>query len=664
MKTIKMKLISLTTGTLIVVCLALGIVAAWMSTKAIQENISTNIENTAQNAATIVAVNIDKELRILEQIAGRTRVSDPGNSMEDRARALNDDLKRNGYTRLAFIDTDGMAHYSDGTSKDLADRSYVNAALSGSANVSDTIVSKVDSSVVMAYAVPVRHKDQIVGAVVAIRPGEYISSTIKDVHIGGTSYTYITAKSGVFQAHPDSELVKTQYNILEESTKDPKLTDLADLVTKMTSGESGHGTYWFKGVDKYMGYAPIQGTNWAIGVTIPVNEVMTPVTALTQTLIVATLALVAVGFIGAWIIGRQIATPIVAATAHASTMAKGDFSQDVPTAFLSRKDEIGLLANAFDEMTRNFRSLIGVVVELAQQVAASSEELMAVSDQVHTAANEIAKSVEEIAEGATDQAKETESGALRAAELGGLIDGERDKLFELESASTAIRVQVNEGLQSVDVLQKKTDETQTATYAISKGINLTDESSRKIGEASNMISAIATQTNLLALNAAIEAARAGEHGRGFAVVADEIRKLAEQSTESTRVIDSMVAELRKNSQASVMNMDVVASAIAAQLASVRDTETKYKDIAGSVENSLDLIGALSASSGQMNKNKEIIIEVMGGLSAIAEENAASTEEVSAGVHIQSTSIEEIAHASRNLAELAQALTEAGAKFKM
>ena len=138
------------------------------------------------------------ELRILEQVAGRTRVSDPANPMEDRAKALADDLKRNGYTRLAFVDLAGMAYYSDGTSKDLSDRAYVKKALAGTPNVSDTIVSKVDGSVVMAYAVPVKFKDAMVGALVAIRPGDFIGNTVKDVSIGGTSYAYIISKTGVF----------------------------------------------------------------------------------------------------------------------------------------------------------------------------------------------------------------------------------------------------------------------------------------------------------------------------------------------------------------------------------------------------------------------------------------------------------------------------------
>lgn len=126
-------------------------------------------------------------------------------------------------------------------------------------------------------------------------------------------------------------------------------------------------------------------------------------------------------------------------------------------------------------------------------MAASSEELTAVTDQVYQASNEISRSVEEIAEGASDQAKETEAGVEQASELGEFIDGEAQRLEGLGVSSAQIHRKVSEGLQAVSLLKEKADETQTAVTAIAEGIGLTNESSRRIGEASNMISSIAEQ---------------------------------------------------------------------------------------------------------------------------------------------------------------------------
>lgn len=341
MKTIKSRLIMMTAVMLMIVCVSFGVISILMSTNTIENDISANIEGKALDAAQIVTVNIDKELRILEQIARETKISDPANLIKDKTNALAEDLNDHGYTRLAFVDMKGMAYYSDGTSKNLSDREYVKTALKGNSTVSDTIVSKVDGSVVIAYAVPVKLNDLMVGALVSIRPGEFISNTIKDISVSGTSYAFIVSKAGVVQAHPNLELVKTQYNFITEAKKDPKMAALGNLVIKMAKREKGHGTYWFKGVDKYMGYAPILGTTWSLGVAIPQSEVMAPINKLKKTLIIVTIGLLLLGLLGAWAIGGSIAAPIMAATTHAKRMGSGDFSNDVPKEFLARKDEIG-----------------------------------------------------------------------------------------------------------------------------------------------------------------------------------------------------------------------------------------------------------------------------------------------------------------------------------
>jgi methyl-accepting chemotaxis protein len=78
------------------------------------------------------------------------------------------------------------------------------------------------------------------------------------------------------------------------------------------------------------------------------------------------------------------------------------------------------------------------------------------------------------------------------------------------------------------------------------------ERTSQIGTITNVVSDLANQTNMLALNAAVEAARAGEHGKGFSVVASEIRKLADESKKSAERINTLVEDIQKATNATVM----------------------------------------------------------------------------------------------------------------
>lgn len=365
-----------------------------------------------------------------------------------------------------------------------------------------------------------------------------------------------------------------------------------------------------------------------------------------------------------YFISKAISIPMALAINHMQEVSEYNISKDVPPVFMNRKDEIGDLGRAIQKIEENLRGLLKSIGNTSEQVAASAEELTTTSQQSAAAAEEVAKTIEQISRGATDQAQSTTEGSEKLMELGNLIEEDKRHVEILNESSNKVNELVRQGIDILDKLSIKTKENGDAAGSVYESIKKTNESSGKISEASNLIASIAKQTNLLALNAAIEAARAGEHGKGFAVVADEIRKLAEQSTESTKIIDNMVKALQQDSEKAVEIMEGVEVIIKEQMESMNFTENKFKEMNEAMKESKQAVEILNQAKKQMTEKKDEVLDTIQTLSAVAEENAAGTEEASASMEEQTASMEEITSASEGLSKLSQELQALIEKFKI
>lgn len=499
-----------------------------------------------------------------------------------------------------------------------------------------------------------------VGADISLTSLQEITSGVKLYESG---YGVLISNSGQFVAHPNADII-TQ-NVSDFVT-------IEGVVNNIQNGE----TFAYAQESKVTGktsiytHTPVSigrsTTPWSFVTVALEDEVMASVRSITTLSIISSLVGVVVVAVIILIIINSLIGPIARVSHIVEDFSNYDFTyklSDADEKVASRNDEIGIMFTAVKKMNKNIVQLISQLNDSSNSVAASSEELLATSDMALSAALEASRAVEDIAHGATDQAKDTESGVLAIEALSTLIEDEHKLIEQFNGLTANVDALKSEGLEILDDLVHRTEATSNSTANVRTAIVNTKESAIQIENASQMIRNIADQTNLLALNAAIEAARAGEAGRGFAVVADEIRKLAEESNKFTEEISKIIIGLTEQTNNAVSTMDEVNQIVSEQSESVGKTNDKFSGIASAIGNMKNSLVEINQAGDTMREKKNDLMTIMQNLAAISEQNAASTEEVTASVEQQTSSMDEVNSSSRSLSTLAEDMQQNVSRFK-
>ncbi|QHA36643.1 HAMP domain-containing protein [Rossellomorea marisflavi] len=341
--------------------------------------------------------------------------------------------------------------------------------------------------------------------------------------------------------------------------------------------------------------------------------------------------------------------------------AGGDLTKRI---HVKSRDELGGLAEDTNKLIAGISVLVRQVTEMAENVSASSQELLASAEETSHTISSIAETSSEIAAGSEDT---TSRMSASLQKMNSLEEASRFLFQQAEQVkSTAIGMKnaAEKGGESVRESSEKMQGIEETMAHTTRTVEALGKRSSEISAIIATITDISEQTNLLALNAAIEAARAGEHGRGFAVVADEVRKLAEQSRDAAKGVTGIVHSIQEEVDLIIdQNAEGVKEVIAG-VETTNLTNSALKDILKHTERTSAVVEEMVGHIHETLNLSQEVASSFAAVNEISESTAANTETTAAAAEEGSAAMEQVTASASELSKQAEALKGIISNFKI
>lgn len=386
----------------------LSVLSYIQASSSMENQLNTDMLNNATAYSNVVS----KELQIYKNDVQQTASKESIQSLDwnQQKSALQSDAKLDGFAYMAFASPNGDFRSSDGQTTNVSNRDYFIQAMQGNTYCSDPEISKTTGKLVVHFAAPVKNNDgKIIGAVVGIQDGQFLSDISKNLKGSKSGNGFIIDSKGTMIANQNAALVAKQENFINDVKKDKSYASIGAAFSRILKQKSGIDQYTYNGAERYVAYVPVSGTTWTLGVIAIKGEVMSGVESLKNQSIALNIIFILISILLCLVeITFLVSKPIKKTVAMLEELAKGHLSNRLS---VKSNDEIGKMAKAMNHFADNLQNdVLGSLKQMAQgdmniKIEKSDEKdeiapvVQQTADTVKSIVDETSKIIEAVNEG-------------------------------------------------------------------------------------------------------------------------------------------------------------------------------------------------------------------------------------------------------------------------